>query len=647
MDTRQVWVGSNKHIATSNSKDSLRVGQMIQGKVAELHLNQTATISIGNKQVIAQLETALEAKKNYLFQVTSTKGTIQLKKIADISDDSGASIKDMLQRIGVHSTKSNIEFMTQIVNKNIPLNHEQIRQIVNLLETYGSNTSTQSVIEEILANKLPMTDKIYQALALFKETQLGAEMRGLLQSIQHVQLPTSSLTQIQNQLQTFLGVSNFNHNNAIMEEWKTVNEILNRAQIQQMNIDTNTLIKPRNGLSITQDLTTLMDLLKNVVNNNANIVEQLQTIRQTYTGSNIENNLLMEVLAKLKSNHSIMNNSNTSTMIHQLETKLVLANMSHSALSVLGMQGDFTPLQTKAINSIINGLQLNKTDMQMILTRTELLPKLQNVLGKADYNFLLQALQTTDANKESIVDILQKLQQVQLSNRDINTLREFFLKYDQFLGNDTKMIKNQFLQYMQHFIQTSGIQDEAMMEAKINELEQHSLKQSMLVGAQQQSDMLGDKIIRLVNLINGVQMNMLDQQQGNLQLHLQFPGDKFGLTEDIRLQFEGKKKEGKDQIDADYCRILFHLNLAKMKETIIAMSIQKRVVHLTVYNDTEEVKNYIALYKQDLKEKLEAYDYFLSNVTWKDMKSFNQKTSSNTINENYATNPIGGIDYRI
>ncbi len=66
--------------STLKQLPSLKPGQMISAKVLELFPNQKATIQVNGKEIVAQLETALTAKKSYLFQVISAGDVTRIKK---------------------------------------------------------------------------------------------------------------------------------------------------------------------------------------------------------------------------------------------------------------------------------------------------------------------------------------------------------------------------------------------------------------------------------------------------------------------------------------------------------------------------------------------------------------------------------------
>src|SRR5690606_7640696 len=95
---------------------------------------------------------------------------------------------------------------------------------------------------------------------------------------------------------------------------------------------------------------------------------------------------------------------------------------------------------------------------------------------------------------------------------------------------------------------------------------------------------------------------------------MQIPIPKELADNDAVLRFESKNKNG--QVDEDYCRIIFYLQLKKLRETVIDVNIQNRVINIAVYNETHISQNQLSPYIALLKQQLEAKNYKLSSVKW-------------------------------
>ncbi len=87
----------------------------------------------------------------------------------------------------------------------------------------------------------------------------------------------------------------------------------------------------------------------------------------------------------------------------------------------------------------------------------------------------------------------------------------------------------------------------------------------------------------------------------------------------MTVQWEGQKTET-GALHPDHCRILFYLTLSSLKETIIDVQIQNRIVAVTIFNQYERPEGLLNAFVPLLKEKLSLQEYQLSSVVWKGMK---------------------------
>lgn len=107
-------------------------------------------------------------------------------------------------------------------------------------------------------------------------------------------------------------------------------------------------------------------------------------------------------------------------------------------------------------------------------------------------------------------------------------------------------------------------------------------------------------------------------------IFMNFPLSFFGLNTDLTIKWSGKKnKDGK--LDPDYCRILFYLDLKNLKEVVVDMQVQNRIVTLLIMNDNPELKTIASPLLSNLKEGLQQIRYQLSSVQFKPLDEKNGK----------------------
>src|SRR5699024_227077 len=177
-------------------------------------------------------------------------------------------------------------------------------------------------------------------------------------------------------------------------------------------------------------------------------------------------------------------------------------------------------------------------------------------------------------------------------------------------------LEQRFLNHIKQFTTMTGLTYENLvLEDNPSQLN-NTLKDLLLQIIQQNNEgPISDQSVRLLNSINGLQLQSVSELNNILYAHLQIPAEKIGLVNELELKFEGKKKNGR--IDTDHCRIHFYLELSHLKETIIDMNVQNRSVTIAVYNDIKALKSIGSPFINLLKEKLKSMNYKLSTVSFK------------------------------
>lgn len=164
--------GQQVQVNSVQAKEStLKTGQIVEGKVAKLYPNQKALIQIGSKQMVAQLETALSVGERYHFQVKVDEGTVYLKVLGEQSAKTpDQDIARLLSKLGLQSGKVELAFTKNLLDSHIPVQKEQLRQAFSLLNESSNKSEAAQLIKTMIANKIPLTKDVFQAL-FTKETK--------------------------------------------------------------------------------------------------------------------------------------------------------------------------------------------------------------------------------------------------------------------------------------------------------------------------------------------------------------------------------------------------------------------------------------------------------------------------------------------
>lgn len=214
-------------------------------------------------------------------------------------------------------------------------------------------------------------------------------------------------------------------------------------------------------------------------------------------------------------------------------------------------------------------------------------------------------------------------------------------------------VQQQLLAQITQYMNSIGLTMENEMMQAIQVAEQNHLDistqsqtiKSLLLHLIQQGGQQNEHIQQLVHFINGLQLQTLTETNQMLQAQLYLPGSSFALNDDIFIRFESKKTEN-EQIDADYCRIMFMLDLEQLEETIVDMQVQKRIISMTIFNDKVSEVLGMESMKESMRDNLQKIDYQLSTIDWKPL-SKQVEASSRNQSKQYQSFEPEGFDVKI
>lgn len=204
--------------------------------------------------------------------------------------------------------------------------------------------------------------------------------------------------------------------------------------------------------------------------------------------------------------------------------------------------------------------------------------------------------------------------------------------------------KKAFLQHIHRILSLTGLNYEHLIRHDQLDQQPISLKQSLINVMQYNESTIGqERMQQLLHFINGLQVQSVEETSHLIYANLTLPGEKLRLNNDLFLQFQSKKTKN-SEIDTDFCRILFYLDLGSLEETIIDMNIQNRVIAITVFNDHPILHATIKPLEIKLKHQLSELNYQLTSVIYKPLHE-QPKASKDTYQfrqENYE-----GVDFRV
>jgi len=152
---------------------------------------------------------------------------------------------------------------------------------------------------------------------------------------------------------------------------------------------------------------------------------------------------------------------------------------------------------------------------------------------------------------------------------------------------------------------------------------------------------------QLLQQVTGQQLMLLQPtNQAMSQLVMQIP-IRTGQGEDTAyVQIESKKKGG-GQVDAENCRLFFHLDLQMMGTTMIDVNIVNRIINLQIFNDTPWVEGLVQGRKEGFAEQLQEAGYHLSAVRVQSIPEQRTKTTVVGGAKGAILSDYKGVDLRV
>ncbi|MET1014420.1 MAG: hypothetical protein ABWX61_07915, partial [Paenisporosarcina sp.] len=607
---------------------SLKQGQVFHGNINKLYPNQTAEVQVGHQKMIAKLEVPLKSGDSHYFQVTSVKPELQLKVVTGpLSQTATTSvqIQQLMDSLQLPKTQMMQSLVQHMVKEQIPLSKDQLIQAEQWIKNLPPQVKIADALQAIQRMsdlKLPFTNEIFRSLISGQDkTGLNSLLDSLKQVLQTDQsIPPAqkatiqqTLTQITQPLAKELGGTivgkametllstnaSISDKSSLLSMLKEVGLVPKQASISNFLIPQTTAVassRVENQITIGQQLTRLHQTTPNQVQSN---LQALQTsIQQNQLLSSETKQQLQIELQRLE-----------SIPVNSIAWKASLKSATNEIVRAFAAISQTAPFQT---------------DLQGNAPKEHLLSLLQALTGANPSAKVFQQL-TTIATHSTQIPVQQVLNQAEIAVQS---------------GVNQKTIE----MAMKQVLQDLGFSYEAKLGQIGSNLSQMSeaLKPQLLALLQDPSISLPMKEVAdtIIARMNGLQI--LSGENGpQHQLLMQVPLDFFGKRMDATLQWNGRMKED-GKIDSNYARVMFYLDLNTLKETVIDMQVQNRVVTVTIFNENEALQNLAAPFKEALKRGLQALDYQLSGVF---MKPFEKQPIPGVDRQNQVVTQ--GVDNKI
>lgn len=346
-------------------------------------------------------------------------------------------------------------------------------------------------------------------------------------------------------------------------------------------------------------------------------------------------------------------------MVHKIRSEATI-NLDRpyvvEALNSFLSEGDQSPKSKYWQNELVKlGVIKNNTSSQQLLAQ---LKEMVTVANEKQLRTLWPTI-----SKEEIISLINQGKINRLfssvvlgtgAKQNLQPLLSFFSKDHEFSYNNdntllkqlTSIIKLVGYQYERDvsnfFQQQNNSSEKLLLQLKSSLIEAHKLDLP---------SSLSQKVESILHRITGQQLLLSNQEGPITNYAVMVPLRLLGTPTDLTIQWQGRKNE-RGKLDPNHCRILFYINLHHLKETIVDVQIQNRIVSLHVINEHEKPGTLINALRPTLKNALFDLNYHLSSVKWSQPNVRTTNNQNRNIprhsNDLYQSNrSYQGVDIRI
>ena len=625
-----------------NQPLSLKQGQVFHGTIKKLYPDQMAEIQVGQNKLFAKLETPLKAGDSHFFQVTGMNPQAELKVVTGPMQQSQTNVQQLnqlLDMMNIPKSQEMQQVLAHFVKNQLPLSKETLVQAENWLKNLPESVTKQEalqVIQKMADMKLPFTTEVFKGLVfgskvtgmstaitnlatlLSRDTSIEPTAKSnILLQLQMISKPLSEATGstiISKAVQSL-----FSNTESDIQKSQVLNLLRNAEIMPKNSVADNWLSESLNqhrNLSNASMKQSASQLVHNVLTSKPSDAEQ--TIQQVQTWIN---------------NHS-STNQEQKTQLQQLINRFEALPKSAATIELFAKQlheqlvKTFASQQTKTSDNE----QENFSNKDPLLNKEQLLSLLKPEAGNP---------LSAQANQSALLN-LAKL----AGDSSAQTVQTMHLQAE------TEVLSAVDGKIMEQAIKTVlkglGMSYEASLNSKMTDMQEvaHSLKPQLLSLLQdsQISSSIREAADNILSRINGMQLTSGEnghQHQLVMQIPLQFLGKQTEAT----LQWNGRMKEN-GKIDSNYARVLFYLNMEALKETMVDMQVQNRIITINVYNNESQLEALVEPLKETLKKGLLDKNYQLSGLF---IKPFEKTAASqiNSMKKSEESKLSSGVDIRI
>ena len=540
----------------------LKPGQVVLGKVLSIFPNETALIQAGSRKWTASLEVPLEAGRTYWLQVQPGEGSLALKLIGD-GTETGVknSAAELLSHLGLPGGRNSTSLADFLLKNGLPITKASFAPALDWLKLSGMSEDAFNAIRHMHSRDLPFVKEVFDAVMSRGGTETFHELGTRLLDL----LAQKEAGPLQGRI------------SALLEQMVLPKEKQAGAAVHAL---LGLWADPGEPAAVREGAYGLL--------------------RQTGLFGTSEQELLANIM-------SLKNQPGDHPLIKGMQLaslyRAILENGNAEAAA--GIRGRISELLEEMGQPL--PVRAGLPDEPDWLTKAITAAAIQSE-GEQAAGLIPGAGPYARAIAQ-LAGLLQRNGTVSAENPALRLLLE--------TGWQAPGIgqSRESLPYLKDMVRLLGLDLENRLAAGAAGYEPDTGLKTLLLQLMQEEQRPGVRELagQLISKLTAQQLSAADT--GPIQqLQIQIPLGFAGIENDLTIEWSGRRTE-RGSIDPDYCRILFYLELEHLKETVVDMQIQNRVIRLSVLNERPELlEKTAAAVLEGLKDRLSAMDYTLSGL---------------------------------
>ncbi|WP_289136497.1 hypothetical protein [uncultured Brevibacillus sp.] len=597
----------------------LTPGQVFKGTVIKQYPDNMALVQIGGLQVQAKMEAKLEPGQKAWLQVQPSTDVVTLKVLETTPEGAGkeATLEGLMRSLGLPETKEGRAIVTALLNANLPVNKGTVQAFMAVAQRLGMDDATLEAFMLAAKRNLPLTPDSVAGLKTFMSA------KPIDQVIQHFRQQASLFLDNDGPAKPHAGGS------------------FRNDQATVMNNDLRQVVS-----QLKERLAALPVLVSG--QSETNVAEQTQPINRsnvppppgqnavtTGTGNTLPATSNQATAGVVPGNplsgvakEPVAGNQQIQAKANDTLQQNVQAGPSASSPAPGSAFG-----QGMAGRGSTGSEQVNQPLTNVSGTRPSQEP--QQALGMRNAESIKPVIpETVKANVPVQGNGSPAAPPAPAAGASSNPITELFRQLG--LGHERGIMAQTL----------SGGALEAGVHKQLESVKSLLLQISQ-APPQSVPHALREAADQLLQQVTGQQLMMLQPSNQTLsQLVMQIPIRTDQGDDTAFVQIESKKKDG-GQVDAENCRLFFHLELKSMGTTMIDVSIVNRIVNLQIFNDAPWVEPMISGMKDSFAVQLQDVGYHLSAMRVQPVPDERSRIAGQSGAKRTALTDYKGVDLRV